>query len=148
MAKQKNVFSKNLCSTSFPKGSYFFVYGTLKSRFKNEFAQSLFHQSVFLGEYYTKGKLFLIQWYPGALFQTKDRSIIVGELYFKKGNAFHLKTKLDKYEGIDYSYNRDEYIIKKIKCKNSIKILEALTYEINTNIPFSNKNNFKKRYVF
>lgn len=148
MAKQKNVYSKNPCFINFPKGNYFFVYGTLKSNFKNEFANTLFKQCIFLGQSYSIGNMFLVNWYPGALFDSNIKSIVVGELYFKKEHVFPLKNMLDKYEGIGLSFSKDEYISKEIKVNNKNKIYKASTYQFNFKIPFSSKNNFKKRYIF
>lgn len=81
------------------KPQYLFVYGTLMREFDNPFSSILRAGSEFAGEGSFLGKLYRVDWFPGAVYLPEEKSCVWGEIYqvfdFEK-----LILELDKYEAV------------------------------------------------
>lgn len=78
---------------------YLFVYGTLMRAFtENPLRLLLEKNTQFLGDAFTYGKLFLVDYYPGLIYNTPhENHKVYGEIVsFEKGSNF--LTYLDEYE--------------------------------------------------
>lgn len=95
-----------------------FVYGTLKQSFDNEFAKELFADSIFLGEGYFSGELYLCDWFPAALYLPESPSSVHGEIY-KMMNASKTLKLLDEYEEITDNPETSLYTRKIIDIRHS-----------------------------
>lgn len=82
--------------------NHLFVYGTLMTGFDNQFATFLHERSTLIGTVTAKGKLYLVDYYPGAVFDEKSTSTIKGQL-LRLHNPAEVLPKLDYYEGYDVS---------------------------------------------
>ncbi|MCE6990550.1 gamma-glutamylcyclotransferase [Dyadobacter sp. CY323] len=82
----------------FPENVYLFTYGTLKKGFKNPFAETLRFASVFEGEGYFNGRLYLISWYPGAVYDEMETAKVHGEAY--RLTDTEILWELDEYEEV------------------------------------------------
>ena len=78
---------------------YLFVYGTLMKGYSNPFSQKLSKFSAFEGNGSFPGLLYLVDWYPGALFSEESDSRVLGEVY-KMQNTSGLLKELDGYEDV------------------------------------------------
>lgn len=79
---------------------FLFVYGTLKSVYKNQWSSFLQKHAINLGKAYISGELFKINYYPGAVYIPDSNKKVYGELYVSKRIDFILKN-LDIYEECD-----------------------------------------------
>lgn len=73
-----------------------FVYGTLRHGGSNEFRMK---GAVFLEHASARGRLYRVDWYPGAIFDCDADTRIIGELY--QVTEEHLQM-LDEFEGNEY----------------------------------------------
>lgn len=80
---------------------YLFVYGTLKSGFRNRFARCLRREAKLLGPARTQGRLYRVRWYPGMRPARSPEEVVTGELYRLRHPAKTLEV-LDRYEGECY----------------------------------------------
>lgn len=78
--------------------NYFFTYGSLLSEFENPVHDLLKKYARFLGKATFRGKLFMIDWYPGVVESENPDDIVYGEVYEIK-NQEPLLYQLDRYEG-------------------------------------------------
>jgi len=101
-----------------------FVYGTLKRDFDNEFAKFLHINSEFVGEAFVKGRLFLLDWYPGLVLDHEGYKVY-GEVFKIKHNLKEVVEMLDEYEGVE------ENLYKKTESKVTVenKEITAFIYE-------------------
>jgi gamma-glutamylcyclotransferase (GGCT)/AIG2-like uncharacterized protein YtfP len=74
-----------------------FVYGTLKSSFRNRYARKLRREAKLLGRARMPGRLFRIRWYPGMRPPRGPKDLVTGELYRLRQPSKTLAA-LDKYE--------------------------------------------------
>ncbi|HEY2842273.1 MAG TPA: gamma-glutamylcyclotransferase family protein [Bryobacteraceae bacterium] len=74
-----------------------FVYGTLKSNFRNRFARRLRQEARLLGCATMPGRLYRVRWYPGMRPPQGLEDTVSGELYRLFQPAKTL-TALDEYE--------------------------------------------------
>lgn len=79
-----------------------FVYGTLRREGSNHWRMQA---AEFQNTGKTTGKLYHIDWYPGAKFDTLNTELIFGELYSL--SIEHLM-ELDAFEGLEYQRVRIE----------------------------------------
>ena len=79
--------------------TYLFTYGTLMQGFDNPFAERLHNHSTYEGKGYFPGLLYLISWYPGAVFDVNSSSKVHGEIY-KLSDFEALIEELDAYEDV------------------------------------------------
>ncbi len=73
-----------------------FVYGTLMRGWSNRYAQLLHAKAEFLGEASAAGRLYDLGRFPGATFDSDDRSRVWGEVF--RLDAVALLDELDAYE--------------------------------------------------
>jgi gamma-glutamylcyclotransferase (GGCT)/AIG2-like uncharacterized protein YtfP len=112
---------------------YLFVYGTLMSGIENPINFQMAEYGEFMGLGIIPAKLYLVDYYPGAILDTQGLGTVQGEIYRLLHPKQTLKT-LDTYE--EYSYRQraqSEFVRKKIEVKqlsNDEKIL-AWTYIFN-----------------
>ncbi len=117
---------------------YLFVYGTLMRAFtENPFRLLLEKKTQFVGEAFTYGKLFLVDYYPGLIYNTPSEiNKVYGEiLSFESGSNF--LTYLDQYE--DYYpknltnslYTRD---LKECFLLENNELFNCHTYIYNKNV--------------
>ncbi|MGG7662278.1 gamma-glutamylcyclotransferase family protein [Dyadobacter sp. BHUBP1] len=75
-----------------------FTYGTLMQGFENPYAQKLRLSSNYIGKGYFNGKLFRVEWYPGALYEPDAPTRVHGEIY--QLHFPEILKELDEYEDI------------------------------------------------
>ncbi len=90
---------------------YLFVYGTLKRGFDNPFSGQLSNTSEYIGEGCFPGKLYLVSWYPGALYVAEAASFVHGEIY-RMSHAERLLRLLDEYEEVLPDPGKSLYVRK------------------------------------
>jgi gamma-glutamylcyclotransferase (GGCT)/AIG2-like uncharacterized protein YtfP len=81
---------------STPSNDLIFVYGTLRQGASNAFRMN---GAVFQSRGKAPGRLYRVEWYPGAIFDANATTSIIGELY--QITAEHLQA-LDDFEGEEY----------------------------------------------
>ncbi|ODS78127.1 MAG: hypothetical protein ABS46_17390 [Cytophagaceae bacterium SCN 52-12] len=79
--------------------TYLFVYGTLKSSFPNSFSEQLRNSSAYIGEGTFPGLLYLVSWFPAALYVPGSSRSVHGEIY-RMEEPGRLLPILDEYEDI------------------------------------------------
>lgn len=100
--------------------NYLFVYGTLLSDVNHDMSRFLAVRSQFVGKGYFKGKLYRIDWYPGAVLSDLDTDKVYGSIHKVSNNPIVFKI-LDEYEGVgEYLYKR-QLIDVYLDTKTSIK---------------------------
>ncbi|WP_242157592.1 gamma-glutamylcyclotransferase family protein [Aestuariivivens sediminis] len=80
--------------------NYLFVYGTLLSDVNNAMSKFLETHSEYVGKGYFPGKLYMVDWYPGAIAIKQGKNKVFGRIY-RMSNAQKVLEVLDGYEGID-----------------------------------------------
>ena len=78
---------------------HLFVYGTLKSTFRNPFALRLSREAIFIAHATVPGRLYRLDWYP-ALILDAAAGPVSGEVWKIKTGA--ILNDLDRYEGAEY----------------------------------------------
>lgn len=76
---------------------YLFVYGTLKSAFRNRYARQLRREARFVGPAAMPGRLYRNRWYPGMRPARDPGDRVTGELYRLRQPSKTLKV-LDEWE--------------------------------------------------
>ena len=137
--------------SNFPKGFYFFVYGTLGSKFHNPCAEAFRNHVKFIGAALTKGALLKVFWYPG-LIESNDGSVH-GELYYSSKYHKDLLVFLDDYEGVNRGWVKDEYVRKQITVFAKSKQYQCSAYVFQQRVKHkglyrSFRANNKKEFVF
>ena len=77
--------------------SFLFVYGTLKTGFRNRYALRLRREARLLGPAHMPGRLYRIRGYPGMRPPRSPADVVRGELYRLRQPAKTLEV-LDRYE--------------------------------------------------
>lgn len=95
----------------FSNTEFLFTYGTLMQGFENPFARRLRDLSTFEGEGSFPGRLYKIEWYPGATFQEDCGSSVFGEVYKLTAPAL-LLPELDEYEDVLEDEQKSLYLRK------------------------------------
>ena len=80
---------------------YLFVYGTLRSRFRNPAARALRARAALVGVGSVSGRLYRLTRYPGLLPAHSPQDIVTGEVYRLRANPAFWK-RMDVYEGTEY----------------------------------------------
>lgn len=111
--------------------NYLFVYGTLRRRYKNDYAKLLRGHAEFVGLASMRGILVDVGRYPAVIKAGKSSEIVYGELYKLKVHD-KIFRELDQYEG-------DEYERKKIQVSllNGDKV-ESWVYTLKFGTPYKN----------
>jgi len=76
---------------------YLFVYGTLKSTFRNPYARRLRREALLVGRATMPGRLYRVRWYPGMRPPRDSGDRVTGELYRLRQPSKMLAV-LDEYE--------------------------------------------------
>ena len=76
---------------------YLFVYGTLKSAFRNRYARRLRREGRLAGLATMPGRLYRVRWYPGMRASRRSGDVVTGELYRLRQPSKTLAV-LDEYE--------------------------------------------------
>ena len=76
---------------------YLFVYGTLKSTFRNRYARQLRRKALLAGRATMPGRLYRVRWYPGMRPPRASGDVVTGELFRLRQPAKMLEV-LDEYE--------------------------------------------------
>jgi gamma-glutamylcyclotransferase (GGCT)/AIG2-like uncharacterized protein YtfP len=90
---------------------FLFTYGTLMQGFSNPFAARLHTLSTFEGKGSFPGKLYKIDWYPGAVYEKGNENSIHGEVY-RIINPEVLFPELDAYEDVFEDEEKSLYLRK------------------------------------
>jgi gamma-glutamylcyclotransferase (GGCT)/AIG2-like uncharacterized protein YtfP len=93
---------------------YLFVYGTLLKNSGHPMAEFISKNAKLLGKATLRGKLFLVDYYPGSIVSKNKNERVKGEVYGFESveNFFH---KLDEYEEFDpQNPEKSEFIRKKV----------------------------------
>ncbi|MGV3602443.1 MAG: gamma-glutamylcyclotransferase family protein [Dyadobacter fermentans] len=75
-----------------------FTYGTLMQAFHNPYARKLRASSKYLGKGHFNGRLFRVEWYPGALYDPDAPTLVHGEIY--QLHSLDILQELDEYEDV------------------------------------------------
>nr|WP_295932647.1 gamma-glutamylcyclotransferase family protein [uncultured Dyadobacter sp.] len=75
-----------------------FTYGTLMRGFDNPYADKLRLSSNYIGKGHFNGKLFRVEWFPGAHYEPDASTLVHGEIY--QLNSFEILEELDEYEDV------------------------------------------------
>lgn len=94
-----------------------FTYGTLMQGFENPYAQKLRLSSNYIGKGYFSGKLFRVEWYPGAHYEPDADTLVHGEIY--RLNALEILKELDEYEDVLEDEAASLYVRKVVPVRNS-----------------------------
>lgn len=92
---------------------YLFVYGTLQSAFSNEWSSYLKENSRFVSKAKMPGRLYKIDFYPGAVYDPNSNSFVYGELFYSR-QILEVIKQIDRYEGCAYDDPLPHEYIKKI----------------------------------
>lgn len=89
---------------------YIFVYGTLRRDANNPMSELLVRHAEFVGEAVYQGKLFKIDYYPGAIPSDDPNDSVPGEV-FRLDHANAALPLLDQYEEVGPEFTEpNEYI--------------------------------------
>ena len=95
------------------QATYLFTYGTLMQGFDNPFSAKLRSEAEYVGTGRIPGTLYLISWYPGAIYQPGSVSKVHGEI-FQLHSPEALLAELDEYEDVFEDEKASLYLRKKI----------------------------------
>jgi gamma-glutamylcyclotransferase (GGCT)/AIG2-like uncharacterized protein YtfP len=93
--------------------TYLFTYGTLTGDFNNPFAEKLRAHAFYVGKGYFPGSLYLISWFPGAVYNPESGSKVYGEIYRLTSPEIIL-AELDAYEDVFEDEKASLYLRKQI----------------------------------
>jgi len=103
---------------------YLFTYGTLMKGFDNPFSRTLQANSIYDGNGFFSGLLYLVSWYPGAVYLEGNPLKVYGEIYRLVEQKKLLK-ELDEYEDV-LENEKDSLYVRRI-----IPVMRANTEIIN-----------------
>ena len=110
---------------------YLFTYGTLMKGYENPLADQLKSQSTFIGYAHMAGLIYLVSWYPGAIYLPDSDQKVKGEVYKISDNK-SLLPLLDEYEDVFEGETSSLYLRKVIPVYfESGDILNCWTYLYN-----------------
>lgn len=93
---------------------YIFVYGSLRSEFRSSSHSVLKEHADFIGKATFRGKLYMIDWYPGVVESDDSDDSVIGEVYKIRNKAEVLST-LDHYEGCSPGDPKPHHFARKEK---------------------------------
>jgi gamma-glutamylcyclotransferase (GGCT)/AIG2-like uncharacterized protein YtfP len=114
---------------------YLFVYGTLLSKQASPEIAGLIRQLGRIGPATTKGRLYDLGEYPGAIVDPSSRTLVYGEVY-RLPPGEDLLTKLDLYEEYDPLAPQDSLFVR-TRCFAKTfdgRTLECWIYTYNGNV--------------
>ncbi|MCP9746885.1 gamma-glutamylcyclotransferase [Lacihabitans sp. CS3-21] len=117
---------------------YLFVYGTLLSTFpENPFRLLLEKNTQFVGEAFTYGKLFLVDYYPGLIPNNPhENHKVFGEIVSFNG-SLDILAYLDEYEDFNFNDISNSLYIRELKecfLLENNKSFNCHTYIYNKNV--------------
>ncbi|SKC15187.1 gamma-glutamylcyclotransferase family protein [Dyadobacter psychrophilus] len=126
--------------------THLFTYGTLMRGFDNPFAERLQNNSVYEGKGYFPGLLYLISWYPGAIYDADSVSKVHGEIY-RLSTFEAVIPELDDYEDVFEDEQSSLYVRKTVSIiKESGETINCWVYLYNqpvTGLPLIEEGCFK-----
>jgi len=96
------------------KPQFLFVYGTLRRDFKSKMHSFLAEHADFIGRATYQGKLYKIDYYPGAVPSNNPKDVVYGEVYQLREPALVL-SKLDEYEECGPKFPSPTEYIRKVQ---------------------------------
>lgn len=111
---------------------HIFVYGTLMRGFDHPMSKLLASGADFLGEASCRGRLYMIEHYPGLLQSAVAREIVYGHL-FRMRNTDILLTALDDYEGVGPAHEQPQLYVREMLPVSLAdgRLVQAWTYIYN-----------------
>ena len=82
-----------------PATALLFVYGTLRPNARNEYAAYLRQRSTFVGTAQLRGRLYRIDWFPGAIHDPAAPTVVRGDI-LQLHQPAELLAYLDDYEDV------------------------------------------------
>ena len=114
--------------------NYLFVYGTLMQGFGNNFAMKLQKSAVFEGNGSFSGLLYLVEWYPAAVYLQESESQIYGEIYRLENHEILIR-ELDEYEDVFEDESASLYVRKIVPVNKENKtVVDCWVYLYNQSI--------------
>ena len=108
-------------------------------------AAFLLNSTIFLGEGGMSGSLYLISWYPGAIYSSTTKEVVKGDLFEidEQVNFEKFFSTLDEYEGFD-KLNTDDSEFIRVQAPVLFKNKEYMSwvYLYNKEVSLSNKIDF------
>ncbi|PSL32469.1 gamma-glutamylcyclotransferase family protein [Dyadobacter jiangsuensis] len=98
-----------------------FTYGTLMQAFDNPYARKLRLSSNYIGKGYFNGKLFRVEWYPGALYEPDAPTPVHGEIY--QLHSLEILKELDEYEDVMEDESASLYLRKVVPVRDSQEVV-------------------------
>ncbi len=113
---------------------YLFVYGTLRRSFENPFSKQLQSSSTYIAEGTFPGSLYLVTWFPAAVYSPDSSLPVYGEIY-RMNEPGRLLPALDEYEDVHADPEQSLYIRKMIPVLTPDKrIFNCWTYLYNRSV--------------
>lgn len=98
--------------------------------FDNPYARKLRSSSKYIGKGYFNGKLFRVEWYPGALYEPGTPARVHGEIY--QLESLEILNELDEYEDVLEDEAASLYVRKVVPVRNGHgEVIPCWTYLYN-----------------
>jgi gamma-glutamylcyclotransferase (GGCT)/AIG2-like uncharacterized protein YtfP len=81
-----------------PLAGHLFTYGTLMQSFDNTYAKKLRKHTGYIGKGTFPGRLYRVEWYPGAVYEECASTLVFGEIYTIP--ELSVLKELDEYEDV------------------------------------------------
>ena len=98
--------------------SYLFTYGLLRKQAQHNMSQFMSSKAEFICEATFQGKLYMVDYYPGAIPSDDINDLVVGDVFSVNDAA--ILQELDAFEGVGSSFSKpNEYrrVIKSVRTK-------------------------------
>lgn len=89
--------------------------------FDNPYARKLRLSSNYIGKGYFSGKLFRVEWYPGALYEPDAPTRVHGEIY--QLHSLEILKELDKYEDVLENEAASLYVRKVVPVRDGQEVV-------------------------
>lgn len=110
---------------------YLFVYGSLLKQANNIMSTYLSEKSDFVGEAHMHGRLFMVEYYPGAIYEPDSNQLVRGDL-FKLIHKESIFKVLDNYEEfVEGDLENSVFVRKIIPVKRDDEWLSSWAYVYN-----------------
>ncbi len=120
-----------------------FVYGTLRQNARNEYAAFLRQHSTFVGTARLSGRLYRIDWFPGAVYDPAAPTAITGDL-MQLHQPVELLAYLDEYEDVTAD-DTGIFVRRLVPVQTANGSMDVWTYLFNQptdNLPLINGGDF------
>lgn len=94
-----------------------FTYGTLMQGFRNPYAEQLRAAADYMGKGHFSGRLYRVEWYPGAVFEAGAAGRVHGEIY--RLRSLDVLKELDEYEDVLEDEAASLYVRKVVPVQDS-----------------------------